>query len=174
MDHNTYAVPFSNITKPKQFFSAYYKIYIGDSLGNDIAPTASTTTTWGWEGPAFVFTSQTGVATSTLVESDVYIHTGGNGSISITGGDYAISTDGGTTWGAWVTPADPAGTINTSNRVKVRQTSSAIPGTDYDRHPGHPHGVRPGNIQGHHPWSGHDPDGLQLQQPDRRSCQYVH
>ena len=83
MDHNTNAVPFSFLTKPNQFFSAYYKIYVGDAAGNELrvdkngTPVASAAidTTWGWQGPAFVFTSQTGVAVSTLVESDVYTHT---------------------------------------------------------------------------------------------------
>jgi hypothetical protein len=125
MDHNTYAVPFSSITKPNQYFSAYYKIYIGDSLGNDIAASAATTTTWGWQGPAFVFTSQTGVATGTLIESDVYTHTGAITSISIIGGEYAISTDSGATWGTW---SSAPGTINANDKVKVHQTSSANPG----------------------------------------------
>lgn len=134
MDHNTYAVPFSAITKPNQFFSAYYKIYVGDATGNELmvngsgSPVASaaTTTTWGWQGPPFVFTSQTGVAAGTSVESDVYTHTDASAPVSISGGEYALSIDGGLTWGAWT--AAPA-TINTNDRVKVRQSSSPNPGT---------------------------------------------
>ena len=134
MDHNANAVPFGSLSKPNQFFSAYYKIYIGDASGNELlvdkngAPVASaaTTTTWGWQGPPFVFTSQTGVATSTSFESDVYTHTDASASITITGGEYNISTDGGSTWLGWTTAA---GTINTNDKVKVRQTSSATAGT---------------------------------------------
>ena len=135
MDHNTNAVAFSSLTKPNQFFSAYYKIYVGDATGNELlvdkngvkVASAATDTIWGWQGPPFVFTSQTGVATSTSRESDVYTHTDANTTIAITGGDgeYAISTDGGTTWGAWTAVA---GTINTNDKVKVRQTSSATAG----------------------------------------------
>ena len=134
MDHNTYAVPFSAITKPNQFFSAYYKIYVGDSSGNELlvngsgSPVASaaTATTWGWQGPPFAFTGQTGIATGTPVESDIYNHTDADAPVSISGGEYALSTDGGLTWGAWTTAP---GTITTNNRVKVRQTASPNPGT---------------------------------------------
>ncbi len=134
MDHNTYAVPFGSITKPNQYFSAYYKIYVGDATGNELlvnkngvkVASAATDTTWGWQGPPFVFTSQTGVATSTLFESDVYTHTDAFTSISIIGGDYNISTDGGSNWIGWT---NAAGTINKNDRIKVRQTSSATAGT---------------------------------------------
>jgi len=137
MDHNTNAVPFSFITKPNQFFSAYYKIYVGDATGTELrvdkngvpVASASIDTTWGWQGPPFVFTSQTAVATSTSFESDIYTHSGTSSSIAITGGEYAISTNSGSTWGTWVDAASPAGTINTNDKVKVRQTSSASPGT---------------------------------------------
>ena len=133
MDHNTNAVPFSSLTKPNQFFSAYYKIYVGDTTGNELlvdkngvaVTSAATTTTWAWQGPDFVFTSQTGVATSTSFESDVYIHTGTATTIAITGGEYNISTDGGASWLGWT---NAAGTLNTNDKVKVRQTSSATAG----------------------------------------------
>jgi hypothetical protein len=51
MDHNTYAVDLADITGPNQLFTATYKIYIGDSLGNELASavSASTTTTWSWQ-----------------------------------------------------------------------------------------------------------------------------
>ena len=56
MDHNTYAVSLSDITTPNELFSATYKLYIGDSAGNELAAAvgASTTTTWTWQGPAVV------------------------------------------------------------------------------------------------------------------------
>lgn len=133
MDHNTYAVPFGSITKPNQYFSAYYKIYIGDAAGNELlvdkngaaVSSAATTTTWGWQGPPFVFTSQAGVAAGTSFESDVYTHTDASTTITITGGEYNISTNGGTSWTGWTTAS---GTINTNDKVKVRQTSSAAAG----------------------------------------------
>jgi hypothetical protein len=133
MDHNTYSVPFSAITRPNQYFSAYYKIYVGDAAGKELlvnatgAPVASaaTTTTWGWQGPPFVFTSQTGVAAGTTVESDVYTHTDASAPLSISGGEYTLSTDGGLTWGAWTSVP---GTIATNDTVKVRLTASPNPG----------------------------------------------
>ena len=54
MIHNVYAVPVAYIYQPNQVFSATYRVYIGDASGNDIAPSAATTTTWSWKGPATV------------------------------------------------------------------------------------------------------------------------
>ena len=54
MDHNTYAVNQSDITVPNELFSATYKVYIGDSAGNDLVPTADTQTTWTWQGPSTI------------------------------------------------------------------------------------------------------------------------
>jgi hypothetical protein len=52
MDHNTYAVD-ANLTSPGQLFSATYKVYIGDALGNEILnpdnSSASTIETWTWQ-----------------------------------------------------------------------------------------------------------------------------
>jgi len=135
MDHNSYAVPFTSLTQPNQIFSAYYKLYIGDATGNELltdrngnaVASAATTTTWTWQGPAFTFIPRTGATVSTLFEStNAYTHAGAATPVSITGGEYAISTDGGLTWGVWTSAA---GTIADTNQVKVRQTSSANPGT---------------------------------------------
>jgi hypothetical protein len=53
MDHNTYAVSLSDITTPWQLFSATYKVYVGDALGNEIlnpdSSSASTVETWTWQ-----------------------------------------------------------------------------------------------------------------------------
>lgn len=53
MDHNTYAVGLDYITAPGQLFSASYKVYIGDALGNEIlnpdTSSASTIETWTWQ-----------------------------------------------------------------------------------------------------------------------------
>ena len=52
MDHNTYAVD-EDLTSPGQFFSATYKVYVGDALGNEILnldlSSASTIETWTWQ-----------------------------------------------------------------------------------------------------------------------------
>jgi hypothetical protein len=134
MDHNTYTVPFSYLNAPKQPFSANYRLYIGDAAGNDLAPVAATTTTWQWLGPDFVFTSQANVAINTLVESDIFtvpVYSGtdfpwaGPFSVSITGGEYSISTNSGATWNPWLSSA---GSLNNSDKVKVRQTSASGPG----------------------------------------------
>ena len=58
MDHNTYAVSLFDITVTSQLFSATYKVYVGDSSGNEILNTdgssASSTEVWTWQGPATV------------------------------------------------------------------------------------------------------------------------
>jgi len=133
MDHNTYNVPFNYLTMPNQSFSATYRLYIGDTAGNELLTdkngtpisSASTETTWNWRGPAFVFTSQNVVPTGAVIESDVYTATGivapGTSNITVTGGEYTLSTDGGISWGVWTSLT---GTITNTNKVKVRQTSA--------------------------------------------------
>ena len=58
MDHNVCAVPSSYLTSPNQLFIATYKVYVGDSLGNEIlngdGSSASSIETWTWQGPANV------------------------------------------------------------------------------------------------------------------------
>lgn len=53
MDHNTYAVGLDYITAPGQLFSATYKVYVGDAMGNEIlnpdTTSASTIETWTWQ-----------------------------------------------------------------------------------------------------------------------------
>lgn len=55
MDHNTYAVAWADLS-PNQLYSATYKVYIGDSAGNELAAAtgASTLETWAWQAPAVV------------------------------------------------------------------------------------------------------------------------
>ncbi|MCC6823759.1 MAG: PEP-CTERM sorting domain-containing protein [Verrucomicrobia subdivision 3 bacterium] len=52
MDHNTYAVD-EALAAPGQLFSATYKVYVGDALGNEILnpdqSSASTMETWTWQ-----------------------------------------------------------------------------------------------------------------------------
>jgi hypothetical protein len=58
MDHNTYAVSLWDITVPDQLFTATYKVYVGDSQGNEIlnpdGSSASTIEVWTWQGPPSV------------------------------------------------------------------------------------------------------------------------
>lgn len=58
MDHNTYSVSLSKITEPGQLFSATYKVFVGDSAGNEIlnpgGSSASSVETWTWQGPTQV------------------------------------------------------------------------------------------------------------------------
>lgn len=53
MDHNTYAVPWSHLS-PNRRYSATYKVYVGDSFGDELtaATGASTLETWTWDAPA--------------------------------------------------------------------------------------------------------------------------
>ncbi|HTZ18473.1 MAG TPA: LamG-like jellyroll fold domain-containing protein, partial [Dissulfurispiraceae bacterium] len=80
---------------------------------------------------AFSFTPQTAVSVSTLTESNAITVSGSGSSfpISISGGKYAISTDSGSTWGAWT---NTSGTVSLGNMVKVRLKSSASGGTKSD------------------------------------------
>jgi len=73
---------------------------------------------------AFSFIDQTGAALGAQVESNTITVTAitSPSPITIVGGDYAISADGGGTWGGWTSAA---GTVSLNNQVKVRQTSSA-------------------------------------------------
>jgi hypothetical protein len=76
----------------------------------------------------FSFTPQTGMPLSTLIVSNPVTVTGITvpTNISITGGDYAVSVDNGTTWEDWT---NTAGHVSVNHRVRVRQTSSAINST---------------------------------------------
>ena len=87
-----------------------------------ITDTFTTTTLAADTTPdAFAFTDQTGVALSTLIESNAITVAGINtaASISVTGGEYQIGA------GAW---ASIAGTVTNGQTVKVRHTSSASQG----------------------------------------------
>jgi hypothetical protein len=59
MDHNTYAVDLAAITQTNQLFTATYKVYVGDSAGNEILnadnSSASATEVWTWQGPASLY-----------------------------------------------------------------------------------------------------------------------
>ena len=77
----------------------------------------------------FTFSDQTGVALSTVIESAPITVSGINtaASITVSGGEYAVSTDGGSSYGAY-TAAD--GFVSNGNKVKVRHTSSASNSTN--------------------------------------------
>ena len=71
----------------------------------------------------FQFTDITNASLSTVYESNTITVVGIDNPtpVSVTGGEYAISTDGGSSWSGWT---NAAGTVNLNDRVKVRQTSS--------------------------------------------------
>lgn len=74
---------------------------------------------------AFTFTAQTGAALSTATTSDTLTVAGIDSAAGLSisaGGEYAVSTDGGTNWSAWsaTTPA----TVSLGDKVKLRLTSS--------------------------------------------------
>ena len=87
---------------------------------------------FNFKGPLdFTFNDQTGVGLSTVIESTPITVNGfcnnagactGTAGITVSGGEYAISTDGGSTYGAYTSAA---GTVSEDNQVKVRHTSSA-------------------------------------------------
>jgi hypothetical protein len=75
---------------------------------------------------AFAFTSVTNAPFNTVIESNTITVTGlgaaGNANISVTGGEYRVSTDGGNTFSAYTAAA---GTVSNNNVVQVRGTSPA-------------------------------------------------
>ena len=58
MDHNTYAVPLTAITRPNQMFYTTYRLYVGDRAGTELlnqdGSSTAVITVWSWQGPAEV------------------------------------------------------------------------------------------------------------------------
>ncbi|QOX79893.1 hypothetical protein FY034_13445 [Trichlorobacter lovleyi] len=77
---------------------------------------------------AFSFTARTGMPLNTAIVSNPVTVTGITAStaISITGGDYSVSTDNGATWGGWT---NTSGTVAVNSQVRVRLTSSTTAAT---------------------------------------------
>ncbi|RII30609.1 MAG: hypothetical protein CXR30_06395 [Geobacter sp.] len=77
---------------------------------------------------AFSFTAKTGMPLNAAIVSNPVTVTGITAPtvISITGGDYSVSTDNGATWGDWT---NISGTIAVNSQVSVRLTSSATAAT---------------------------------------------
>ena len=74
---------------------------------------------------AFSFTAQTGMPITTTIVSNPITVTGIIYPVAIsisTNGEYSKSTDGGSTWGEWISAE---GTVGVNDQIKVRQTSSA-------------------------------------------------
>ncbi|MDD2925569.1 DUF1566 domain-containing protein, partial [Rhodoferax sp.] len=73
---------------------------------------------------ALNFASRTDVQPSSLIESNTIAATwvGTSATISVSNGEYALSNDGGTTWSGWTSIA---GTVTSSDQIKVRHISSA-------------------------------------------------
>jgi hypothetical protein len=55
MAHNVYAVPLTCLAVSNQVFTATYRIYVGDGVGNAVPGYGEATTTWSWRGPAVPF-----------------------------------------------------------------------------------------------------------------------
>lgn len=75
---------------------------------------------------AFAFTDQTGVEPESVDESNAITITGVDAgediAVTITGGQYAVSTDGGSSFGGWTS----AGTnVQLNHQIKVRNTASS-------------------------------------------------
>ncbi|KAB0664491.1 hypothetical protein F6V25_13210 [Oryzomonas japonica] len=89
-----------------------------------------TTTFTSITSSALMFATQSSVFLKTLIESNslkLPASLSASSAISISNGEYAISTDGGTTWSSYTSAA---GTVEPGQRLKVRQTSSAATNTD--------------------------------------------
>ena len=73
----------------------------------------------------FTFTDQTDVALSTVIESNAITITGVDPDtdipVTISGGEYAVSTDGGSTFGAFTSAGS---NVQLNHQIKVRVTSS--------------------------------------------------
>jgi len=76
---------------------------------------------------AFGFTPQTGVPINTSIESSPATLTGFYlpAAITISGGEYALSSDNGATWGGWTSAQ---GTFSPDSQVKLRLTSAGTYG----------------------------------------------
>ncbi|MDP3695466.1 MAG: LamG-like jellyroll fold domain-containing protein, partial [Desulfocapsaceae bacterium] len=74
---------------------------------------------------AFTFTAQTDMPVSTTIVSNPITVTGTSSpaAISITNGEYSVSSDGGTTWSVY--SINTPETVSVNDKVQVRQTSSA-------------------------------------------------
>jgi hypothetical protein len=53
MDHNVYTVSSAYLVA-NQIYTANYRVYVGDALGNDLASSASSLETWTWQAPSVV------------------------------------------------------------------------------------------------------------------------
>lgn len=75
----------------------------------------------------FSFTDQVDAPRGGVVESDVVTLSGMTGwaRISVSAGEYSVSSDGGTTWSPWSTTTPAVAT--TGDRIKLRVTASALP-----------------------------------------------
>lgn len=98
----------------------------GDLTGNDITLTVSTGNppTTDTAPDLFTFTAASGAALSAVVESAPVTIAGINSAapITVSGGEYAISTDNGSTWGAYTSSS---GSVSVGNQIKARLTASS-------------------------------------------------
>ncbi|MBS4096736.1 MAG: DUF1566 domain-containing protein [Sulfuricella sp.] len=118
----TFAAPLTGSTNKLNISANSLK----DAIGNVLASAVTTAALDAADSTpsTFSFTAATGAALNSVIESAAITVTGINiaGAISIGGGQYAVSTNSGATWGAYTASA---GTVNFNDQVKVKLTSSA-------------------------------------------------
>ena len=112
-----------NFTQEKTYVIT---VTAADELGNSSSVTRNIVYSFDRTPVQFSLTDQTGVALNTWVTSNTITVTGiiVPVPISITGGTYSVSTDGGATWSAFSKTA-PA-TVKLNDKVKVQLASSTL------------------------------------------------
>lgn len=111
MDHNAYAVSLGDITTTNQIFTATYTVYIGDSMGMDIAPAADFTTTWTWQGPATL------TAPALSIQNTIAIEWPG------TSTNYVLQSAPAPNSATWTTVTNTPGVIGGNTVILVNPTS---------------------------------------------------
>ncbi|HIJ86185.1 MAG TPA: beta-propeller fold lactonase family protein [Desulfuromonadales bacterium] len=117
-DQNKLKITIRHVQRSWDGTSASSNLYY-DLLGEEVVDTTP---------GAFTFASISNVFTSTAYESGAVTVTDISAAapISIVGGQYAVSRDGGTNWGGWTSVA---GTANLNDQIKVMLISSVSAGT---------------------------------------------
>jgi hypothetical protein len=116
MDHNTFAVSLSDIIETNQLYTATYKVYVGDSLGNEIlnadGSSASTTEVWTWQGPTTLVPPVLTILNKVVVEWPC------------TSSNYAVETAQTLDSPSWTTVTNTPGVIDGKTIILVDPTDS--------------------------------------------------
>jgi hypothetical protein len=111
MDHNAYALSLGNITTTNQIFTTTYTVFIGDDMGMDIDPSADTTTTWTWQGPATL------TAPALTIQNTIAIEW------PRTSTNYVLQSSPTFNPATWTTVTNTSGVINGNTVILVDPTS---------------------------------------------------